>query len=56
MNLDHDFFQVSKLTEDRTKKSLHQNFEIFFPEFKWCKPRSSDLRADRGQIIGGMQM
>ena len=46
MNLDHDFFQVSKLSEDQKKGTL-------FP------PNSSgDLRshAHRRQIIGGMQM
>ena len=31
MNLDHDFFQFSKLSEDQ-KKGLHQNWSTFFPE------------------------
>ena len=30
MNLDHDFFQVSKLSEDQ-KKVLHQKWNSFFP-------------------------
>ena len=34
MNLDHDFVQVSKLSEDQ-KKSLHQKWNTFFPEFQW---------------------
>ena len=49
MNLDHDLFQVSKLSEDQ-KKGLPQHKETFFPEFNWrpafrCTPWS--------QIIGG---
>ena len=31
MNLEHDFFQVSKLSEDQ-KKGLHRKFMSFFPE------------------------
>ena len=31
MNLDHDFFQVSKLSEDQ-KKGLHQKKENFAPQ------------------------
>ena len=63
MNLDHDFFQVSKLSED-------QKMEHFFPQIqvKTKKKRSSpkmehflspnsggDLRSDphQSQIIGG---
>ena len=41
MNLDHDFFQVSKLAEDQ-KKDLQQNFRSF-------SPNSSD--ADQIQVI-----
>ena len=37
MNLDHDFFQVSKLSEDQ-KKSLHQKWNTFLPEF-WLRPQ-----------------
>ena len=33
MNLDHHFFQVSKLSEEQ-KKGLHQKWSTFFPEFK----------------------
>ena len=52
MNLDHDFFQVSKLSEDQ-KKGLHQNWKSFFPEFKCCRPTLSDSDADQGHIIEG---
>ena len=45
MNLDHDFFHVSKLSADQ-KKGLHQNFKRFF------FPNSSDSHADHSQIIG----
>ena len=45
MNFDHDFFRVSKLSEDQ-KKGLHQKWNTFSPEFKWrlalrCTPQSS---------------
>ena len=52
MNLDHDFFQVSKLSEDHKKRSSPK-------ERKLCSPNSSgDLRsnAHQSQIIGGMQV
>ena len=52
MNLDHDFFQVSKLSEDQKKRSSPK-------ERKLCSPNSSgDLRsnAHQSQIIGGMQV
>ena len=52
MNLDHDFFQLSKVSEDQ-KKGLHQNRKSFFPEFKCCRPTSSDSDEDQSQIIGG---
>ena len=32
MNLDHDFVQVSKLSEDQKKKGLHQNWNTFLPQ------------------------
>ena len=50
MNLDHDFFQVSKLSKDQ-KKGLHQQWNTFFsPELN----SSRDLRSDahQSQIIG----
>ena len=31
MNLDHDFFQLSKLSEDQ-KKGLRQKWNTFFPQ------------------------
>ena len=64
MNLDHDCFQVSKLSEDQ-KKSLHQKWNSFFPQIqvkdqKKSSPKispnsSGGLRshAHQSQIIGG---
>ena len=52
MNLDHDFFQGSKLSEDQKIRSSPK-------EGKLCSPNcSGDLRpnAQQSQIIGGMQM
>ena len=51
MNLDHDFFQVSKLSE-------YQKIRSSPKEEKLCSPNcSGDLRsnAHQSQIIGGMQ-
>ena len=47
MNLDHDFFQVSKSSDQ--KKGLHLRWNTFFPN------SSGDLRSDahRSQIFGG---
>ena len=52
MNLDHDFFQVSKSSEDQTKKVFTKTGTLFSPN------SSGDLRSDahRSQIFGGMQM
>ena len=52
MNVDHDFFQVSKLSEDQKIMSLPKEGKIGSPN---C---SGDLRsnAHQSQIIGGMQM
>ena len=49
MNLDQDFFQVSKLSEDQKKKGLHQKWNTFSPKSR------TDLRLDahQSQIIGG---
>ena len=52
MNLDQDFFQVSKLSEDQKITSSPK-------EGKICSPNcSGDLRsnAHQSQIIGGMQI
>ena len=66
MNLDHDFFQVNKLSEDQ-KKTLHQKSKSFFPEFKWRPKKRNKVftefkwtapniiqrrDADQSQIIG----
>ena len=41
MNLDHDFVQVNKLSEDQ-KKSLYQKWNTFFPQIQVkTKKRSS---------------
>ena len=34
MNLDHDFVQVCKLSEDQKKKCLHQKWNTFFPQIQ----------------------
>ena len=53
MKLNHDFFQVSKLSEDQ-KKVFTKIGGVFFTEFNYCKPTSSDSNGDQGQIIGGV--
>ena len=64
MNLDHDFVQVSKLSEDQKKERSSPKIEHFFPEFKWtpalrCTPESNywggDADVDHTQTIGGIQ-
>ena len=60
MNLDHDFFQVSKLSEDQ-KKGLHLKKENFVPQIlvETCAQMHTkvkllgDAGADYTQIIGG---
>ena len=52
MNLDHDFFQLSKLSEDQKIRSSPKEGNI-------CSPNcSEDLssNAHQSQIIGGMQI
>ena len=59
-NLDHDFVQVSKLSEDQ-KKVFPKNGTLFFPKFKRtpsirCTPESNywgDACVDHTQIIKG---
>ena len=61
MNLDHDFFQVSKLSENQKKKVFPKNGTLFFPKFKWtrtrrCTPESNywgDAYVDHTQTIKG---
>ena len=69
MNLDHDFVQVIKLSEDPKKKVFTKNGTNFFPKIRWRPkkkiftknetfffPKSSGhLRSDahQSQIIGG---
>ena len=52
MNLDHDFFQVSKLSEDK-KKGLHQKKKNFVPQIlvETCAQMHTKVK-----FIGGMQM
>ena len=49
MNLDQDFFQVSKLNDDQKKRFLPKTEHFFSPN------SSTDLRSDahQSQIIGG---
>ena len=64
MNLDHDFFQVSKLSEDQKKKKRSSpKMEHFFSRIQvktkkrtlFFPNSSGDLRSDahQSQIIGG---
>ena len=51
MNLDHDFFQLSKLSKEQ-KKFFSNNGTLFFPEFIWtpplrCTPESNYWRGCR---------
>ena len=64
MNLDHNFFQVSKLSEDQQKKRSSPKMEDFFPriQVKTCaqmqtrvKLLGGDADVDHAQIIGGIQ-
>ena len=52
MNLDHDFFQVSKLSEDQKKRSSPKERKLCFPN------SSGDMHsnAHQSQIIGGMRV
>ena len=43
MNLDHDFVQVSKLSED-PKKGPHQKWSTFFPKFRW-RPKKKEKKG-----------
>ena len=60
MNLDHDFFQVSKLSEDQ-KKGLYLKKENFVPQIleETCAQMHTkvkllgDASADYTQLIGG---
>ena len=45
MNLDHDFFQLSKLGEDQTKRSSPK-MEHFFPEFRWRPKQKSSPKLE----------
>ena len=49
MNLDQDFFQVRKLSEDQKKRPLPEMEHFFFPNL------STDQHSDahQSQIIGG---
>ena len=51
-NLDHDFLQISKLSEDQ-KKSLHEKWSTFFPriQVKACAQMHTSVK-----LLRGMQM
>ena len=64
MNLDHDFFQVTKLSEDQKKRSSPNMEQVKTKKKKRSSPQmehffspnsSRDLRSDahQSQIIGG---
>ena len=70
MNLNHDFVQVSKLSEDQKWKSFSPDFEwkrffpiSFFPDFEWtptlkCTSESNywgNADVDHTQTIGRIQ-
>ena len=60
MNLDHDFFQVSKLGEDQKKKIFTKNGR-FYPRIqvetkKLLQTSSSAQMHTRVKLLGGMQM
>ena len=42
MNLDHDFVQVSKLSENQKKKGFSPKINIFFSKFRW-RPKKQGL-------------
>ena len=56
MNLDHDFFHVSRFSEDQ-KKTFTEKWRIFVSELKWRTEKRPNIiqrsDADLSQIIGG---
>ena len=56
MKLDHDFFHVSKLSEDQ-KKVFTGNWRVFVPEITWRSKNGPNIiqrsDADHSPIIGG---
>ena len=58
IEFDHDFFYVSKLSEDQ-KKSLHQKLKSFCPRNHVKTKKGPNIiqrsDADHSHIIGGMQ-
>ena len=54
MNLDHDFFQVSKLSEDRKKKRYSPKIQEFFSGILWRPNIIQRSDVDHNQIIGGV--
>ena len=53
MNLDPDFVQVSKLSEDQKKEGLHQKWNTFFPQIQVDTYAQMHTRV---KLLGGMQM
>ena len=52
MNLDRDFVQMSKLSEDQ-KKGLRQKWNTFFPRIQVDTYAQTHTRV---RLLGGMQM
>ena len=52
MNLDQDFFQVSRLSEDQ-KKGLHQKWNTFFPRIQ---VETCAQMHTRVKLLEGMQI
>ena len=55
MNLDHNFFQVSKLSEDQKKEDLHQKLNSFFPQIP-VKTKKKGLHQKRNSIFPQIQL
>ena len=49
MNFDHNFFRVSKLSEDQ-KKVFDKNGTLFFPEFRW-RPKKKKVFTKTGALF-----
>ena len=43
INLDHDFFQLSKLSEDQKKRSLQNMEDLSLSEFRWRSKQKKGL-------------
>ena len=50
MNLDHNFFQVGKLSEEQKKKDFHQKWNTFFPRIQ-VKTKKTSLHPRNGTLF-----